>query len=163
MWSLKVKGYQGNSINIKVELLSPLQYSSWWGVITSTQLFVSNLLFIMRISYCLLLGSSVVAGVPIPSSYTWSFTSWSSGWYGIGWANFKVSAPQTTISGVTIPALSLTGICHIANKGGETQNCNDLIAGDQVGRSLEFTLRPFDISLQEVQLDAVYKFTEGDR
>jgi hypothetical protein len=117
----------------------------------------------MRTSHYLLFAVSTAAAIPIPSSYTWSFTLWSSGWYGVGWANFKVDAPQATVSGVTIPALSLTGICHIANKGGVTQNCNDLIAGDKAGRTLEFTLRPFDPSLQEVQLDAVYRFTEGER
>lgn len=111
----------------------------------------------------LLLALPTALAIPIPSTYTWSFTQWSSGWYGIGWANFRVDAPQTTISGVTVPALSLTGICHIANKGGETQNCNDLIAGSPAGRSLEFTLRPFDPSLQEVQLDAEYKFAANGK
>lgn len=117
----------------------------------------------MRISHCFLLTAPLALAVPIPSTYKWSFTQWSSGWYGIGWANFRVSAPQTTVSGVTIPALSLTDICHIANQGGETQNCNDLIAGNKDGRTLDFTLRPFDASIQEVQLDAVYRFTAGGK
>lgn len=117
----------------------------------------------MRISNCFLLAVPSVLAIPIPSSYTWSFTQWSGGWYGIGWANFLINSPQTTVTGVAIPALSLTGICSIAAHGGETQNCNNLIAGDKTGRTLEFTLRPFDQSLQELQFDVVYRFTAGGR
>ncbi|KAH7384603.1 hypothetical protein BKA66DRAFT_462507 [Pyrenochaeta sp. MPI-SDFR-AT-0127] len=113
----------------------------------------------MRVSYAFLLAISSALAIPIPSTYTWSFTRWSGSWYGIGWANFVLDAPQATVSGITIPAISFTTRCSIAGAGGVTQDCNSVIAGDRAGRTLEFTLRPFDNSLQQVQLDGVYKFT----
>lgn len=117
----------------------------------------------MRVSYAFFLAISSALAIPIPSGYTWSFTYWSGNWYGAGWANFRVSSPQSTVSGVTIPTFSLTDTCHLIGRGGETSNCNDLIAGEKDGRTLEFTLRPFDNNIKEVQLDAVYRFTDGGR
>ncbi|KAH7116691.1 hypothetical protein B0J11DRAFT_509722 [Dendryphion nanum] len=121
----------------------------------------------MRLSYCILVAASSVAAIPIPAPYAWTFTQWSSGWYGIGWANFRLNAPETKVGGVTIPAISLSKICSIISagngKGGETMDCNSLIVGEPAGRALEFTFKDFDISIQQVQFDAVYRFESGGK
>lgn len=121
----------------------------------------------MRLSTALLLAVSSASTAPLSAPYAWTFTQWSSGWYGIGWANFRLSAPETTINGVTIPSITLSGICSIVSagngKGGPPSNCNTLIVGEPAGRALEFTIRDFDTSLQQIQFDAVYRFESGGR
>ncbi|KAH7115329.1 hypothetical protein B0J11DRAFT_584619 [Dendryphion nanum] len=123
----------------------------------------------MRFSTFLLpvaLSTSALA-IPIPASYTWTFTQWSSGWYGVGWANFVLTAPETTVSGITIPAISFSSRCFIAGigngKGGPADSCNEVLVGDKTGRSVEVTLRDFDTGSQLVELDTVYRFVSGGK
>jgi hypothetical protein len=125
----------------------------------------SATLFAVIISAITALSSPIsnAGSFSVPARYAWSFENWSGGWYVAGWANFQISAPEATSGDVVIPELSLTGICHIVGHGGETSNCNDLIEDNTDGRSLLFTLRPFDASIQEVQLDATYRFKSGGR
>ena len=102
-----------------------------------------------------------VANAAVPAGYAWSLENWSGDWYGIGFANFQISAPKATSGNVVVPALSLTGICHFVGHAGDTSNCNDLIADNSDGRSISFTLLPFDN--EHVQLDTTYRFKSGGR
>lgn len=115
----------------------------------------------MRISYAFLLAIPSALSIPIPSTYEWSLTSWSGEWYGIGWANFRVDGPQATISGVAVPALSLTDVCHVVSS--QASNCNDLIAGNTDGRTLEVAVVPFNWDLRQIQVDFVYRFTSNGK
>lgn len=100
----------------------------------------------------------------IPPDYKWNIDQWTGDWYGIGWANFYLSSPRATSGDVVIPALSFTNRCtNVAGSGGQKFNCNDLIKDNDGTRTIEFTLLPFDQSLQEVQLDTVYRFKSGAR
>jgi len=128
-------------------------------------MYASAALFVVIVSTIPTLSAPIfnAGSFPVPAGYAWSFENWSGNWYGIGWANFQISAPEATIGDVIIPELSFTGICHIVGNGGETFNCNDLIEDNSDGRSLLITLRPFDASIQEVQIDATYRFKSGGR
>ncbi|KAH7073588.1 hypothetical protein BKA63DRAFT_553962 [Paraphoma chrysanthemicola] len=119
----------------------------------------------MRVSYSFLLAISSALAIPIPSTYTWSITQFSGGWFHAGYANLDIGAPQATISGITVPALSLTGICYVVApiNGPIQQDCTSRIADNTDGRSLEFTVRPFDNNVKEVQLDGVYSFTSNGK
>ncbi|KAH7089843.1 hypothetical protein FB567DRAFT_578380 [Paraphoma chrysanthemicola] len=119
----------------------------------------------MRVSYSFLLAISSALAIPIPSTYTWSVTQFSGDWFYAGYANLDVGAPQATISGVTVPKLQLTNICYVVAPvdGPIQQDCTSKIADNTDGRTLEFTVRPFDNNVKEVQLDGVYTFTSNGK
>ncbi|OHE97929.1 hypothetical protein CORC01_06792 [Colletotrichum orchidophilum] len=115
----------------------------------------------MRASTLLAAAASALTASAAPiASYTWSITNWSGGWYGIGWANYQVTAPAATSNGVTIPALSLTSRCEPWGAEGTVRDCSDLIANNNDGRTYTGKIGSFDDGAVSY---GNYTFKSGDK